>query len=140
MQYHLNIGKVENNTVTVVRSYNLLYPTTLQSISIGAYTKHGNVQLFDNVTYNSETFEVTSNFRKSYITGAQTIQKPKLMDDDLVMMSDGTYKTGLELQAGDIVKTIKLYENQPNLTDSNELKNTMSILLNFYQTQHFQQT
>lgn len=122
MQYHLNIGKVENNTVTVVRSYNLLYPTTLQSISIGAYTKHGNVQLFDNVTYNSETFEVTSNFRKSYITGAQTIQKPKLMDDDLVMMSDGTYKTGLELQAGDIVKTIKLYENQPNLTDSNELK------------------
>ena len=122
MEYHLNISKVENNTVTVVRSYNLLYPATLQSISIGAYTKHGNVQLFDNVTYNSETFEVSSNFRKSYISGPQTIQKPKLMDDDLVMMADGTFKTGLELQAGDVIKTIKLYQNQPNLTDSNELK------------------
>jgi hypothetical protein len=78
--------------------------------------------LFNEVTYNSETFEVDSNFRKSYITGAQTIQKPKLMNDDLVMMADGTYKTGLELQVGDIIKTIKLYENQPNLTESNELK------------------
>ena len=122
MEYHLNIDKIENNTTTVVRSYNLLYPSTLQSISIGAYTKHGNVQLFNEVTYNSETFEVDSNFRKSYITGAQTIQKPKLMNDDLVMMADGTYKTGQELQVGDIIKTIKLYENQPNLTESNELK------------------
>jgi hypothetical protein len=122
MEYHFNPDKIENKTVTVVRSYNLLYPPTLESISIGAYKKHGNVQLFDDVTYNNETFEVNSNFRKSYITGTQTINKPKLMDDDLVMMADGTYKTGLELQAGDIVKTIKLYENQPNLTESNELR------------------
>ena len=122
MEYHFNPNKIENNVVTVVRSYNLLFPPSLESISIGAYTKHGNVQLFDNVTYNSETFEVSSNFRKSYITGTQDIQKPKLMDDDLVMMADGTYKTGLDLQAGDIIKTIKLYENQPNLTESNELK------------------
>jgi hypothetical protein len=122
MEYHLNLNKIENNVVTIVRSYNLLYPPTLESIAIGAYTKHGNVQLFENVTYDAETFEISSNFRKSYITGTQSINKPKLMNDDLVMMADGTYKTGLELQAGDVVKTIKLYENQPNLTDSNELR------------------
>jgi hypothetical protein len=108
MEYHLNLNKIENNVVNVIRSYNLLYPPTLESISIGAYTKHGNVQLFENVTYDTETFEINSNFRKSYITNTQTINKPKLMNDDLVMMADGTYKTGLELQVGDVVKTIKL--------------------------------
>jgi hypothetical protein len=123
MEYHLNLNKIENNVVTVIRSYNLLYPSTLESISIGAYTKHGNVQLYDNVTYNSETYEIDSNFRKSYITNTQSISRPKLLDTDLVMMADGTYKTGLELQAGDIIKTIKLYENQPNLDSSNELRN-----------------
>jgi hypothetical protein len=122
MEYYFNAEKIENNTVTVVRSYNLLYPPTLESIAIGAYTKHGNVQLFEDVTYDTETFEVNSNFRKSYISGTQTINKPKLMDDDLVMMADGSYKTGLELQVGDVVKTIKLYENQPNLTESDELR------------------
>lgn len=123
MEYYYNPEKIVNKTVSVVRSYNLLFPPSLESISIGAYTKHGNVQLFDNVTYNSETFEIDSNFRKSYITGTQDIQKPKLMDDDLVMMADGTYKTGLDLQAGDIIKTIKLYESQQNLTESDELRN-----------------
>jgi hypothetical protein len=123
MEYYYNPEKIVNKTVSIVRSYNLLFPPSLESISIGAYTKHGNVQLFDNVTYNSETFEIDSNFRKSYITGTQDIQKPKLMDDDLVMMADGTYKTGLDLQAGDIIKTIKLYENQQNLTESDELRN-----------------
>lgn len=123
MEYYLNPTKIENNTVSIVRSYNLLYPPTLESISIGAYTKHGNVQLFNDVTYDNITFEVSSNFRKSYITNTQSIQKPKLMNDDLVMMADGTYKTGLDLQVGDVIKTIKLYENQPNLTDSNELRN-----------------
>jgi hypothetical protein len=64
--------------------------------------------LLDNVTYNTTTFEVDSNFKESYSTNPPSGFLPKLLDTDMVEMADGLFKTALELQIGDSVKTIQI--------------------------------
>lgn len=92
----------------VIRSLNILIPPNLQSIQVGQYTKLNQNILLNNVTYNPITFELNVDFRESYISTAVSSWKPKLIDTDEVEMSDGTFKTALNLQVGDVVKTIEI--------------------------------
>jgi hypothetical protein len=108
MENYVNEEKVWNGHLKVIRSLNLLYPPTLQSIQLGQYTKINHNLLQESVTYNSETFELDSIFRESYLTNLTTRWVPKLLDTDTVEMSDGTFKTALDLQVGDILKTINI--------------------------------
>jgi hypothetical protein len=108
MEYLYNPTKKWDGHSFVLRSLNILYPPTLESIQIGQYTKLNQNMLLDNVTYDSTTFEVDTNFKSSYNTMANTSWLPKLVDTDEVELSDGTFKTALELQIGDSVKTIEI--------------------------------
>jgi hypothetical protein len=108
MEYFYNPTKTWNGHLTVIRSLNILFPPNLESIQIGQYTKLNQNMLLDNVTYDSATLEVNSNFRDSYTTSPITGFLPKLLDTDMVEMGDGTFKTGLDLQVGDVIKTIEI--------------------------------
>ncbi|NCW90402.1 MAG: hypothetical protein EBV73_07690, partial [Rhodocyclales bacterium] len=111
-----------NGHTKVIRSFNLLYPSSLQSIQLGQYTKLNNNSLQIDVTYNPTTYELNSDFRDSYVTNTKQNLLPKLLDTDLVEMADGSFKTALELELNDIIKTIDIpnpngFENQDYLVD-----------------------
>jgi len=108
MENYVNEEKTWNGHLKVIRSLNLLYPPTLESIQLGQYTKINHNLLQENVTYNNSTFELDSLFRESYLTNLQTRWQPKLLDNDLVEMADGTFKTALDLEIGDLIKTIDI--------------------------------
>jgi hypothetical protein len=108
MEYLYNPNKMWEGHSTVIRSLNILFPPTLESIQIGQYTKLNQNLLLDNVTYNPTTFEVDTNFKASYTTTAILTNLPKLIDTDMVEMADSSFKTALELQVGDIIKTIEI--------------------------------
>jgi hypothetical protein len=108
MENYVNEEKVWNGHLKVIRSLNLLYPPTLDSIQLGQYTKINQNLLQESVTYNNTTFELDSAFRESYLTNLVTQWGPKLLDTDMVEMSDGTFKTALDLEVGDLVKTIAI--------------------------------
>jgi hypothetical protein len=110
MENYVNEEKTWNNHLKVIRSLNLLYPPTLESIQLGQYTKINHNLLQENVTYNNSTFELDSLFRESYLTNLQIRWQPKLLDNDLVEMADGTFKTALDLEIGDLIKTIDIPE------------------------------
>jgi hypothetical protein len=118
MEYLFNPTKTWEGHSTVIRSLNILFPPTLESIQIGQYTKLNQNLLLDNVTYDSTTFEVNEQFRSSYNTTPSSVWKPKLLDTDMVEMSDGTFKTALDLQVGDIIKTIEIPNNNGVSIDS----------------------
>ena len=106
MEYLCNTNKTWEGHLTVIRSLNLLVPPNLESIQLGQYTKLNQNMLLNNVTYNPTTFEVDSDFKSSYSTNPPTSNLPKLLDTDMVEMADGSFKTGLDLQIGDSIKTI----------------------------------
>lgn len=108
MEYLCNTNKLWGGHLTVIRSLNILVPPNLESIQIGQYTKLNQNMLLDNVTYDPTTFEVESSFKESYSTNPIVGFQPKLLDTDMVEMADGTLKTGLDLQVGDIIKTIEI--------------------------------
>jgi hypothetical protein len=108
MENYVNEEKVWNGHLKVIRSLNLLYPPSLQSIQLGQYTKINHNLLQENVTYNTDTFELDSVFRESYLTNLETEWAPKLLDTDMVEMADGTFKTALDLQVGDVIKTVDI--------------------------------
>jgi len=108
MENYVNEEKVWNGHLKVIRSLNILYPPTLNSIHLGQYTKVNQNLLQESVTYNNTTFELNSEFRESYLTNLVTEWGPKLLDTDMVEMSDGTFKTALDLEVGDLVKTIAI--------------------------------
>lgn len=118
--FYYNPDKLWNSHIQVFRSFNLIFPPELKSISIGGHTKLTTRNIDDFSMYNPTTFELSIDDKGKYITGDGGIGKPKLLDDDKVEMADGTFKTGLELQVGDIVKTINIpnlyYVNQSNPT------------------------
>ena len=121
MPYYLNTDKLQHNHIPVVRSLNLLLPPNLESISIGAYTKFCGNALDNTPTYDSN-FEVSDTLRDSYLTGISKTFTPKLLDNDLVEMADGTFKTALDLQIGDVVKTIDI-PGTLNVMDIESIKN-----------------
>jgi hypothetical protein len=108
MEYHYNEEYLYNGSqVKIFRSLNLLVPPALESISFGGYTIPANELLTDSITTtNPETFEVSDLYRGKYIVFQHAIQQPKLLDTDLVQLADGTFKSALELQIGDLLKTI----------------------------------
>ena len=108
MENYVNEEKVWNGHLKVIRSLNLLYPPSLESIQLGQYTKINHNLLQENVTYNNTTFELDPIFRESYLTNLVTQWQPKLLDTDMVEMSDGTFKTALDLEVGDLIKTIDI--------------------------------
>jgi hypothetical protein len=123
MENYCNTTNDYEGHTKVIRSLNILYPPTLESIQIGQYTKFNQNICFTDVEYNSETYELSTEYRDSYTTNPFNKGLPKLLDTDLVEMSDGTFKTPLELVIGDIIKTIDI----PN---PNGVDNT-SYLANF---------
>jgi hypothetical protein len=118
MEYLCNTNKLWEGHLTVIRSLNILFPPNLESIQIGQYTKLNQNMLLDNVTYDSTTFEVNSNFKESYSTNPVTGFLPKLLDTDMVEMADGTLKTALDLQIGDAIKTIEIPNSAGTSVDS----------------------
>lgn len=129
MPFYINDNKLQHNHIPVVRSLNLLLPPELQSIPLGAYTKICNNGL-DNTPIYDTNFELIDSLRDSYITGISKSFTPKLLDDDLVEMADGTFKTALELQIGDAVKTIDI-PGTINVEDIESIKNYGSEVQDF---------
>lgn len=123
MEYHYNPSKHFNGKVTKIRSLNILYPPTLQSIPFGKYTDTTIQKIIDNPLFDETTFELADYLRNAYITNDNyAILKPKLLDTDLVQMADGTFKTGLELQVGDIIRTIDI----PNAENVESFRQTVN--------------
>jgi hypothetical protein len=118
MEYLCNTSKLWNGHLTVIRSLNILVPPNLESIQIGQYTKLNQNMLLDNVVYDPTTFEVGSDFKESYSTNPPTGFLPKLLDTDMVEMADGTLKTALDLQVGDLIKTIEIPNENGTSVDS----------------------
>lgn len=108
MQNYVNEENTWNGHLKVIRSLNLLYPPTLESIQLGQYTKLNQNSLQENVVYDDSNLELTDSFRESYLTNVKTVWRPKLLDTDMVEMADGTFKTALDLQVGDLIKTIEI--------------------------------
>jgi hypothetical protein len=118
MENYVNEEKVWNGHLKLIRSLNLLYPPSLQSIQLGQYTKISHNSLQENVTYDDTTFELNSLFRESYLTNLETTWIPKLLDTDTVEMEDGTFKTALELEVGDVIKTIDIPNSNSSIQQS----------------------
>ncbi len=108
MKYHLNQTKTYFNIVTVIRSLNIIFPPNLQSIFIGKYRKIAERYLDDLSVFDINTFEINAEDKLKYISKDDVIDQPKLLDTDTVEMADGTFKTAIDLQVGDLVKTIKI--------------------------------
>lgn len=121
MEFYFNSEKVYQNHITVTRYLSLLHPPTLQAVGIGAYTTFTNDTILGANEFNSENFELAYG-RDKYLTSDVRIKLPKLQDTDLVEMADGSFKTGLDLQIGDIVKTIDI----PNPFDVNKREETVN--------------
>jgi hypothetical protein len=120
MEYYFNEEKGYNNQITKIRSLNILYPPTLESISIGQYTDLTSQFVPTNPIYDNETFELDVIFKNAYITENVDFVQPKLLDTDLVEMADGSWKTALDLEVGDLVKSINI-PNVDNDTLINQL-------------------
>jgi len=117
MEYYFNDSKKHNNQITKIRSLNVLYPPTLQSITIGQYTDLTSQFIPTEPVYNTTSFELDIMYRNAYITETADLMQPKLLDTDQVQMADGSWKTALELEVGDLVKSITI----PNIDNSNIL-------------------
>lgn len=123
MEYYYNPLKHFDDKVTKIRGLNILYPPTLESIPFGKYTDTTVQKVIENPIYDTTTFELDLSFRDAYITtDSMRIIKPKLLDTDLVQMADGTFKTGLELEVGDIIKTL----NIPNAENVDSVSQTVN--------------
>lgn len=122
MEVHYNPNKLYQDHLQIVRSYNLLFPPNLESIQIGQYTKIPGRALDGTSTYDPVTFELNFDDRSKYITADGGINGPKLMDTDRVEMADGTFKNAIDLQNGDIIKTI-IIPNPDNIDLENDVGN-----------------
>lgn len=108
MEFHYNSNKLYQNNMKMIRSYNLLIPPNLSSISLGQYTMLSTLAIDGQSTYNTETFELDAIHRNKYIAKDDYVNAPKLQDTDQVEMSDGTFKSAIDLQVGDLVKSVAI--------------------------------
>ena len=121
MPYYFNPSKLEDNHIQVVRSLNLLFPPNLESIQIAQYHKICSDIIDAQSEYDFSTFEYMGD-RSKYLTTIESDWKPKLEDDDLVEMADGSFKTAVELEIGDEIKTIDI-PNPFSVDDRDERTN-----------------
>lgn len=108
MEYHLDLNNLYENQIQTFRGLNLLFPPNLESISLGGYTSLTGAVLDTDVEYNAETFEIVNTYKNRYLTNEYIFTAPKLLDTDTVEMADGSFKTALDLQVGDLLKTIDI--------------------------------
>ena len=124
MEFYINESKFHESNVTKLRKISLLYPPTLESIHIGSYTDLSVQKTSNDMEYDTQTFELEIGAKNAYITkDIGAIDLPKLLDDDYVVMGDGSLKTGLDLQIGDVVKTIIIPNFQEANIDDDDIKN-----------------
>ena len=116
--YLFNSNKLYNGThIQAIRSYNILYPPTLESFSIGQYTAIGGNQIDNNPTYNSTTLELDSIHRNKYLTKQMDYDGyPKVRNTDKLLLADGTWASPDQIQIGTMLKTIKI--PNPNGVDT----------------------
>lgn len=114
MSCHLNLNKLYNDHIQVYRSYNLLFPPNLDSITIGQYRRFTAKKLdeFSTFDVNGELSHID---RIKYLTDDSQFSAPKLLDTDRVEMADGTFKTPVDLVVGEYLKTIDI--PNPNNVD-----------------------
>jgi len=122
MEYYYNDSNLHDNRLSKIRSINLLYPPLLESISLGQYTDLTTRFLTNSATYDNTTYEILNEYRNEYITDDRELFKPKLSDTDKVELSDGSFKTALEIEVGDELKTI-IIPNAGNIDTSSESAN-----------------
>jgi hypothetical protein len=121
MEFYFNTEKTYQNHITVIRELSILYPPSLNTLQIGSYNKFTSNNILTPSEFDSNTFELLDD-RGKYITTDGQINQPKLQDTDLVQMGDGSFKTGLDLQIGDMVRTIDI-PNPFNVNKVNEVVN-----------------
>lgn len=125
MPFYLNESKLHNNRIVFIRNHSILYMPTLSSINIGNYTKFCGEELPSNPEYGING-ELNDSYRKSYLPIVPSIHSyPLLEDTDIVKMADGTFKTALELEVGDILKSIEI----PNPNEVNISNNTVNYYI-----------
>lgn len=108
MEYNYNQNNLYLDHVQVFRTMNMLFPPDLNSIPIGQYTKLTERCVDETNTYDPVTFELSKTDRIKYLSRDGYISQPKLLDTDKVEMADGTFKTAVDLQVGDIIKSVIL--------------------------------
>ena len=127
MEFYFNPSKLYNNHIKVIRSLNILFPPNLESIHIGQYTKLDQNSLIEDTIYDASTFELDSTQRNRYSTMNYNHWMPKLEDTDLIEMADGTFKSALDLQIDDMIKTIDV----PNPNNIDIVKEAADYLIDY---------
>jgi hypothetical protein len=121
MPFYYNENNLFQNRIKVFRGLTLLYPPSLESILLGGYTTFCNGDTAEMPEFDNATFEILT-FKNNYSSINTGFVKPKLEDSDLVQMADGSFKTALDLQVGDMVKTIVI-PNPSNASNVSDLVN-----------------
>lgn len=120
MEFHLDFNNLYGNQIQVFRGLNLLLPPALESISLGGYTTLTSGKLEDDIEYNPETLELLDLYRGRYLSNDSDFAAPKLLDEDRVEMADGSFKTAVELEVGDLLRTVDI-PNPNNVDLSSEI-------------------
>jgi hypothetical protein len=126
MPFYYNESNLFQNRIKVFRGLTLLYPPSLESILLGGYTTFCNGDTSEMPEFDNTTFEILT-FKNNYTSLDSGFVKPKLEDSDLVQMADGSFKTALDLQVGDVVRTITI----PNPYDANNLLELVNYQISF---------
>jgi hypothetical protein len=119
-----NEDKLIDNQKFIIRSYNILYPPELRNISIGHYTQLTGRKLDGVSKYDPNTHELSDDDKIKYLTGSP-IRGAKLLDSDLVEMADDSFKSAKDLEVGDMIKTLDIYN--PHDTPKNDPCNDFKI-------------
>lgn len=121
MPFYLNQNKLYYNYISFIRDLSILVSPTLESINVGRYTKVCGTELPLNPEYNNN--ELLPIYRTSYLPVLPEQRKHSLLEDsDIVKMADGTFKTALDLQVGDTLKSI-IIPNPDNVDLTNNTVN-----------------
>ena len=126
MPFYYNQSTLFQNRIKVIRGLTLFYPPSLESILLGGYTTFCNGDTSEVPEFDNETFELLT-LRNNYTSVDNGFVKPKLEDSDLVQMVDGSFKTALDLQVGDMVKTIVI----PNPYDASNFNELVNFKISF---------
>jgi SepF-like predicted cell division protein (DUF552 family) len=121
MEFFFNPSTLVGDHLQLKRGLSLLYPPTLESIPLGGYATFCTDVVTVEKQYDTETFELTSP-NNAYITTDFTHKTPKLERTDLVVMADGTTKLAVDLEVGDLIKTIDI----PNPFNVNNYEETVN--------------
>jgi len=121
MEFYFNTNELIENHIKVFRGLNLLFSPNLESISLGGYTRVCDDSVEVGSTFDEITYELLLD-RKKYLSTDYQVKLPKLLDTDLVLMADDTYKIASDLVIGDLIKTIDI-PNPFDIDNNDEVAN-----------------